>query len=107
MEVQLAVFSSLPASQRFLCEDLTAPQSSVKNSVGARQNSPEAQVALLVLHIYFLGEFSLSWFVGGSSTLICHCVLMIPKLISAHTEQNFIPQGMNRYFFQNIDKNTT
>lgn len=42
MEMQLEVFSPLPAFQRFLCEDLTAPQSSVKTSVRARQDTPVA-----------------------------------------------------------------
>lgn len=67
-------------------------QSSVKGSVGARQDSPEAWVALLVLHLSVLGEYSLSWLVGGSPALICHCVFILPKLTSAHTEQNFIPR---------------
>lgn len=47
MEMQLAAFSPLPAFQNFLCEDLAAPQSSLKTSVGARQVPPEYEMHLL------------------------------------------------------------
>lgn len=45
----------LACLQRFLCEDLSAPQSSVKSSAGAGWDSPEAGVALPVWHPCFLG----------------------------------------------------